>query len=98
MTYRLSRKAEEDILHIYLAGAGEFGEDQAERYHVGLERALAFLSDFPHAAPVRPELGPASRIHPYKSHIIIYRLDGQDILVQRVRHALEDWANQGRLP
>ncbi len=47
---------------------------------------------------MRPELGTASRIHPYKSHIIIYRLDGQDILVQRVRHALEDWENQGRLP
>jgi len=49
-------------------------------------------------APERPELNRASRIHPYKSHIIIYRLDGQDILVQRVRHALEDWANQNSLP
>jgi hypothetical protein len=36
MTYRLSRKAEEDILQIYLTGAAEFGEDQAERYHTGL--------------------------------------------------------------
>lgn len=91
MAYRLSRKAEEDILDIYLSGAAAFGEDQAERYHAGLEQAFAFLSDFPRAAPERAELGRASRVHPYKSHIIIYRLDGADIFIQRVRHGSEDW-------
>lgn len=91
MAYRLSRKAEEDILDIYLMGAEAFGEDQAERYHAGLEQAFAFLSDFPLAAPERAELGRSSRVHPYKSHIIIYRLDGADIFIQRVRHGSEDW-------
>jgi len=91
MAYRLSRKAEEDILDIYLIGAGAFGEDQAERYHAGLEQACAFLSDFPRAAPEREELGRSSRVHPYKSHIIFYRLDGPDIFIQRVRHGSEDW-------
>ncbi len=90
MVYRLSRKAEADILDIYLTGAGAFGQDQAERYHAGLETAFAFLSESPRAAPERAELG-GSRVHPYKSHIIIYRLDGADIFVQRVRHGSEDW-------
>jgi toxin ParE1/3/4 len=91
MAYRLSRKAEEDILQIYVTGVGEFGVDQAERYHAGLEQAFVFLSDFPRAAPERPELGRSSRMHPYKSHIIVYRLDGPDIFIQRVRHGREDW-------
>lgn len=63
MSYRLSRKAEEDILQIYLAGVGEFGVRQAERYHEGLERAFIFLSNFPRAAPERLELNPPSRVH-----------------------------------
>ena len=91
MSYRLSRKAEEDILQIYLAGVGEFGVSQAERYHEGLGRAFIFLSNFPRAAPERLELNPPSRVHPYKSHIILYRLDGPDIFIQRVRHGREDW-------
>lgn len=91
MAYRLSRKAEEDILDIYLSGAVAFGQDQAERYHAGLEQAFVFLADFPRAALERPELGRSSRVHSYKSHIIIYRLDGADIFIQRIRHGSEDW-------
>jgi len=91
VAYRLSRKAEEDILDIYATGAATFGVDQAERYHAGLEEAFAFLSQFPRAAPERLELARPTRVHPYKSHIILYRLDGPDILIQRVRHGSEDW-------
>lgn len=94
MAYRLSRKAEEDIIQIYVTGVAEFGLDQAEGYHEGLERTFEFLSDFPLAAPERPELGRGSRIHHYKSHIVVYRVDGLDIFIQRVRHALEDWLGQ----
>jgi toxin ParE1/3/4 len=71
-----------------------FGVDQAERYHEGLERTFNFLSDFPFAAPERTELRRSSRVHAYKSHIVIYRLDGSDIFIQRVRHAGEDWVGQ----
>jgi len=52
------------------------------------------LAAFPLAAPERTELGQGSRVYPYKSHIIIYRLDGADIFIQRVRHGLEDWLSQ----
>jgi len=96
MSYRLSRKAEEDILQIYVTGVGEFGVNQAERYHAGLEQAFTFLANFPRAAPERPELSRGSRVHPYKSHIIIYRLDGENIFIQRVRHGREDWMGQVR--
>lgn len=91
MAYRLSRKAEDDIIQIYVAGVEAFGADQAETYHEGLERTFGLLAEFPLAAPKRVELSGAPRVHPYKSHIIIYRLDGADIFILRVRHAREDW-------
>lgn len=94
MAYRLSLKAEDDITQIYVTGVEMFGVDQAERYYEGLEQTLNFLSDFPFTAAVRTELKGLSRVHPYRSHIIIYRLDGPDILIQRVRHASEDWIRQ----
>jgi len=91
VAYRLSRKAEEDIIQIYVAGVEMFGAEQAERYHEGLEHTFDFLSRFPFAAAVRTGLQGSPRIHAYRSHIVVYRLDGKHILIQRVRHASEDW-------
>lgn len=91
MAYSLSRRAEDDIIQVYVTGVATFGVDQAERYHQGLERTFGLLADFPLVASERRELRGAPRIHPYKSHIIVYRLDGADIFILRVRHASEDW-------
>lgn len=94
MGYKLSQKAEEDIIHLYLEGLQKFGPAQAEEYHNGLESTFQFLSDYPEAARVRDEITPPVRVHPYESHIIIYvtQNDGK-ILILRVRHAREDWVN-----
>ncbi|MDI1365966.1 MAG: type II toxin-antitoxin system RelE/ParE family toxin [bacterium] len=89
--YRLSRTAEDDVIAIYLTGAGLFGVGQAERYHQGLEETFRFLSAFPKAARLRNEIAPPVRVHPYRSHIIVYTVVGQDIDILRVRHGLEDW-------
>ena len=91
MGYRLSRAAEDDIQNIYVFSADRFGADQAERYFAGLFETFEFLARFPEAARLRTELSHSARVHPYKSHIIIYRLDGDDVFIQRVRHGSEDW-------
>ena len=91
-TYRLSRKAEDDILAIFAIGVREFGIGQAERYHADLETAFAFLADYPRAARERTEIDPPVRIHPRGSHMIVYEIDGDDIVVLRVRHGREEWA------
>ena len=72
MSYKLSVVAEEDIIHAYHEGIRLFGEEQAEKYHAGLERVFLFLSDTPNAARERMEITPPVRIHPYRSHIIVY--------------------------
>jgi len=92
MGYTLSRKAEEDIIDIFLTGVEQFGREQAQRYHEQLDKCFRFLADNPLAAHERFEITPPVRIHPIGSHLIIYRLDENgEILIIRVRHGHEDW-------
>lgn len=90
--YTLSRKAEEDIIAIFIYGVAEFGIQQAERYHDLLENTFQFLAENPEAARERPEITPPVRIHPIESHVVIYTVDADEyILIVRVRHGREDW-------
>ncbi len=91
MSYRLSRRAEEDLISIYLASAQAFGLDQAERYQDALEAAFELIAEFPEIARERSELNPPVRIHPCKSHVVIYLAASDGPFIVRVRHAHEDW-------
>ncbi len=92
MAYRLSVAAEKDIVYAYREGVRLFGVEQAEKYHAGMEQIFQFLSDTPKAARERTEITPPVRVHPYRSHIIVYLIDSMgDVLILRVRHGLEDW-------
>jgi toxin ParE1/3/4 len=47
----------------------------------------------PRMARERPELSPPMRIHPFKAHLAVYRIEKDGgILIVRVRHGHEDWA------
>lgn len=92
MPYRLSRKADTDLARIYLDGAAQFGTAQAEAYFARIERTLELLADQPLMARERPELSPPVRIHPCGAHVIVYLVAGADILIVRIRHGREDWA------
>lgn len=92
MAYKLSVKAEEDILHMLVEGIRLFGSAQAERYHAGLEQAFDFLAGSPKAARERTEINPPVRVQPYGSHMIIYVIQPSgDVFILRVRHSREDW-------
>jgi toxin ParE1/3/4 len=92
MTFRLSGKAVEDIVQIWIDGTALFGLEQAERYHDGLAAIFRFLSENPRAARLRTEINPPIRVHPFKAHLICYEIDSKDdILILRVRHGREDW-------
>jgi toxin ParE1/3/4 len=90
--YRLSRKAEEDIIAIFMYGVAQFGTQQAERYHDLLERTFEFLVENPEAARERLEITPPVRVHPIESHVVVYTIDEDgDVFIVRVRHGREDW-------
>lgn len=95
MPHRLSRAAEQDLIEIYATSLRLFGESQAGRYQHGLERAFDAIASFPEIARERPEFDPPVRIHPCKSHVIIYMNERDGPLIIRVRHGREDWASAG---
>lgn len=49
-SYRLTQKAENDILHVYAEGIQAFGIGQARRYHAELENTFELLA-------AQPQLG-----------------------------------------
>lgn len=94
-TYRLTAKAEEDVIRLYAESAKRFGIAQAEAYYAGLHRTLDFLAANPMAARERPEIAPSIRVHPYRTHLVVYTVYDGGVLVVRVRHRREDWTGDG---
>lgn len=91
MTYRTTRQADQEIIDIYLRGCREFGQRQAELYHDGLARAFDLIATEPRIAGERREFTPPVRLHPYKSHLIIYVLDDVGVLIVRVLRRRQEW-------
>lgn len=94
MGFILSRAAEEDIIAIAEQGIRLFGPAQASHYHDELFGIFALIAANPRMARERHELSPPMRIHPFKAHLVVYRIEpGDDIFIVRVRHGHEDWAS-----
>ncbi|MEM7301617.1 MAG: type II toxin-antitoxin system RelE/ParE family toxin [Pseudomonadota bacterium] len=96
MSFRLTSKADQDLISIYLEGAAMFGPHQAEAYHAGLGKTFDLLARNPELAPLRSEISPPVRAHRYGSHLIFYEaVDKADIIILTIRHAREDWQDGG---
>ena len=91
MTYRLSLRARDDLRSLYREGAVKFGVGQADRYFEALHDALELLAAFPRSGHERNDGDAGMRILPFKAHIIVYVIEGQMVLVMRIRHGRENW-------
>lgn len=69
MGWRLTREAEADIIDIAEIGLRMFGEAQARSYHNALFDLIALIATNPRMARERPELTPAVRVQPFRSHL-----------------------------
>lgn len=93
MPFSLSVQAEEDIVSIAEEGIRALGSLVAKRYHDELFAVLELIAENPRMARERHEISPPVRIHPFKAHLVVYRIneDGT-VFVIRIRHGHEDWA------
>ena len=92
MAYRLTRRAEADVIEIFVNGAERFGLEHAEAHHAALERTFELIALHPRPAQERTEIVPPVRIHPSGAHVIVDTVDAaDDVLIVRVRHGREDW-------
>jgi toxin ParE1/3/4 len=93
MALRFTKAADADIVHMMIEGIERFGLSQADAYADGLKAACRAIEDNPAVVRLREEHTPPVRIYRYRSHMIVYAIDDEGVLVIRVRHGREDWSN-----
>jgi len=89
-SYRLSTRADADILEVVVYTVRRFGVEQGRRYHDGLKRAFQALAEHPTRGRGAAELAPNLRRWKYESHIVFYVAEPQGILIVRVLHQAMD--------
>lgn len=86
-----SQAADRDLEKIYFEGLMKFGLKDADDYHADLQKTLLFISGNPTAVRERLEFEPPVRVHPFRSHVIIFKIFNDYVLIIRVQHGREDW-------
>ncbi|MFC5553344.1 type II toxin-antitoxin system RelE/ParE family toxin [Methylobacterium iners] len=82
--YRLTRRAENDLLDIFLFGLEQFGDVQAQRYQAGFEECFRMLAENPLLGRSAHAIAPALRRHEHGSHVVLYEQDADGILIVAV--------------
>jgi toxin ParE1/3/4 len=89
--FRLSPAAQQDLDGIWDYTAATWSPDQADDYLRGLGDKLALLCENPLIARERSEIDPPVRLHPYRSHVIIFRVEADHLAVIRIAHMRQRW-------
>ena len=89
--YRLTPAAQDDLENIWLYTAKTWSAAQADRYTDILEDILVRLLFMPEMARERCEFDPPVRIHPSAEHLIIYRIEGNHLVILRILGTSQDW-------
>jgi toxin ParE1/3/4 len=93
MEYRLSSRAKTDIADIYFYGSERWGERQADQYYLDMLAAFEEITKFPLSCRERPDVEAGIRIWIFHSHLIVYELQAEIVVVLRVVHGHHDWQN-----
>lgn len=90
MALSTSRFAEEDIHRLVVDGMRRFGVARSDAYAVGLRDELDLLTDNPYLGRLKLEFGPPVRLWTYRSHVIVYMIENEDVVVLRILHHRQD--------
>jgi toxin ParE1/3/4 len=64
--------------------------ERAETFSEELSRKIETVAERPLSFPARPEFGPAMRSALHGSYLILFRFDGDEVIVQRIIHGARD--------
>ena len=84
--FRLSRRAEADLLSIAEYTLRTWGENQTVRYLDELESCCRMLADRPALGRACEDVRPGLRRMECGRHVVFYRKDAGGILVSRILH------------
>lgn len=84
--YRLSGRADNDLLDVFVFGIEQFGPIQAERYQSEMIRCFDLLADNPRLGRKAEAIGGNVRRHEYASHVILYEETPYGIFILALVH------------
>jgi toxin ParE1/3/4 len=84
--FRLSERAERDLVEIYDYTDQTFGAYQADAYHAGLERTFDLLANFPRIGLAVNEIAAGFRRFRFQAHLVFYTEEDDFILIRAVLH------------
>jgi toxin ParE1/3/4 len=79
--YRVSKRANADLIDIYVYGSEQFGEGRAVAYQQSLEACFEMIARHPKIGRTSPTVRPGVRRHEHGSHVILYREETDSVLI-----------------
>jgi toxin ParE1/3/4 len=91
MAYRLAPQAEADLEDIAFYIFLESGNiEVADRVIQSIAERFDLLDAYPHAGRVRDDLRPGIRGFPVAEYVVLYRVEGADVVIVRVVRGSRD--------
>ena len=90
MAHRLAPEAESDLDELWYYVAGNGSVEIADRLVDSLTSTFFLLAKYPRVGRRRDDLRPGIRSFPVGKYVVLYRLGGEDVLIQRVVRGSRD--------
>lgn len=90
MPHRLAPEAESDLDELWYYVASNGSVEIADRLVDSLTSTFVLLAKYPRVGRRRDDLRPGIRSFPVGKYAVLYRLDGEDVLIQRVVRGSRD--------
>ena len=90
MAHRLAPEARADLDELWFYVASNSSADVADRLVDTLTTRFFLLAQYPRAGRQRDDLYPGIRIFPVGDYVVLYRIAGDDVLIDRVVRGSRD--------
>lgn len=90
-SYRLAPRALDDLEEIWRYTAETWSVTLADRYADDLTRVFETIAALPTLARERTEFEPPVHIHVHESHLIVYVLTDDNVVILRLLGGRQDW-------